>query len=131
MTPEIRINGDRAALMVDGKPFLILGGEVHNSCASSLEYLETSVWPMLRGLNLNTVAIPIYWEQLEPEEGQFCFTYLDAVLEQARREKLRLILLWFGLWKNAESTYTPSWVKKDTERFFRAGARTQYKAACI
>jgi hypothetical protein len=30
---------------------------------------------------------------------------------------LRLIFLWFGSWKNGESTYTPLWVKKNQKQY--------------
>src|ERR1019366_3312932 len=33
---------------------------------------------------------------------------------------LKLVLIWFGSWKNGASTYMPSWVKKDFNRFPRA-----------
>ena len=31
-------------LYVEDNPFLILGGELHNSSASSLEYMEEEIW---------------------------------------------------------------------------------------
>lgn len=107
-------------LLVDGKPYLLLGGELHNSSASSLSYMEEEVWPYIRELGLNTILLPITWEGIEPKEDKFDFQILEGLLEQARREGVKLILLWFGLWKNGESTYVPVWVKKDTKRFFRA-----------
>lgn len=106
-------------LFVNGKPFLIRGGELHNSSASSAAYMEQEVWPWLRGLNMNTVLLPIAWEDIEPEEGAFDFSLLDTLLQQARREDMHLILLWFGLWKNGESYYVPRWVKQDDRQYFR------------
>jgi hypothetical protein len=44
---------------------------------------------------------------------------LDGVIEGARANRLRLVLLWFGSWKNGESTYAPDWVKRDFKRFPR------------
>ena len=105
-------------LYVDDKPFFVTGGELHNSAGSSLSHLDESVWPNLRGMNVNAVIAPIYWELLEPEEGKYDFTLIDGMVEQARREGIRLIGLWFGLWKNAESMYVPKWMKKDTETYF-------------
>ncbi len=107
-------------LCVDGKPFPILGGELHNSASSSLTYMQEHVWPSLHGLEMNTVLAAISWETLEPQEGEFDFFLLSSLVEQAQREKMRLVLLWFGLWKNGESYYVPEWVKKDRHRFFRA-----------
>lgn len=107
-------------LYVDGKPFWMLSGELHNSSASGAEYMEDEVWPFLRGMNMNTVLLTVAWEDIEPEEGAFDFSIVQALLDQARREDMRLVLLWFGLWKNGESFYVPRWVKDDTDRFFRA-----------
>lgn len=120
MAADVVLNAGRAQLLVEGAPFLILGGEVHNSSASGLEWMEEKVWPVVRQLRLNTLLVPVYWETVEPREGEFHFELVDGVLAQARREGVRLVLLWFGLWKNALSTYAPSWVKQDTKRFFRS-----------
>ena len=71
--------------------------------------------------HLNTLIVPVYWETLEPEEGSYDFSLVDSLLEQAVRFKKKLILLWFGLWKNAESAYVPAWMKQDSETFFPCG----------
>lgn len=120
MLPEIRYRDGIPCLTVDGAPYPILGGELHNSSFSSLTYMREQVWPYLRGLNLNTVVLPMSWEAVEPEEGTFDFSLLAGILKQARQENKKLVLLWFGLWKNGESFYVPQWVKKDRKRFFRA-----------
>lgn len=109
-----------ATLYVDNKPYFIRGGELHNSSASSAEYMEERIWPSLRDMGMNTVLLPVSWECVEEEEGHYDFTLLRNILDQAEREKMHLILLWFGLWKNGESFYVPEWVKRDTKRFFRA-----------
>ncbi len=118
--PHLRKENGVHTLYVDNKPYIALAGEIHNSSSSSLEYMEEKVWPNLRGLNLNTVILPVYWELVEPVEGHFDFSLVDGIIEQARREKVRLVLLWFGLWKNGASTYVPGWVKKDYKKYFRA-----------
>ncbi len=119
---KVKENGKKVFL-VDGKPFVALSGELHNSSSSSLAYMEEKVWPVLRPLHMNSVILPVAWETIEPEEGQFDFTLADGLIAAARREGLRLIILWFGLWKNGNSTYIPGWVKKESSgenaRFFR------------
>lgn len=117
--PQLVKQGKTQALLVDGKPFFLRGGELHNSSASSLSYMEEHIWPALRDLQLNTVVLPITWELLEPRQGEFDFSLPEGLILQARRENVRLVLLWFGLWKNAESTYTPDWVRTDTAQYFR------------
>lgn len=121
MIPAIVKNGYGASyLCVDGKPFPILGGELHNSASSSLDHMQKQVWPSLRGLEMNTVLAAVSWETIEPREGEYDFSLLAGLVEQARTEKMHLVLLWFGLWKNGESYYVPTWVKVDKRRFFRA-----------
>lgn len=121
--PYIEGTGKLTTLYVDGKPFHARSGEIHNSSASSLEYMDARVWPALRKMNLNCVIAPIYWECIEPEEGVFDFTLVDGLIRQARRENTRLVLLWFGLWKNCASTYAPEWVRTDHNRFWYVTAK--------
>jgi beta-galactosidase GanA len=117
--PHLRGQGTATQLIVDRRPFLIRGGELGNSTASSPTYLEP-LWGRLTDLNLNTVLAPIYWDLLEPEEGRFDFSTLDRLVAQARDHEMRLVLLWFGSWKNSMSCYAPAWVKRDPQRFPRA-----------
>lgn len=116
--PHLKKNGNAVQLMVDGNPYLILGGELHNSSSSNLEYLEPA-WAQLKEMNLNTVLTALSWQLIEPEEGKFDFSLVDGLLADARKNDLKLVFLWFGSWKNGFSHYVPSWVKKDQERFPR------------
>lgn len=116
--PHLRQEGDAVQLIVDDKPFLMIAGELHNSTASSEAYLET-IWPKLTEMNLNTVLATVSWELFEPEEGIFDYSLVDALINGARENSLKMVIVWFGTWKNGESSYVPMWVKKDPERFFR------------
>ncbi|MDO4621993.1 MAG: DUF5597 domain-containing protein [Eubacteriales bacterium] len=120
MIPEIRKLNGIDTLFVNDEPFFCLAGELHNSSASDLKYMEEHVWPLLQGLNMNSVIVPLYWELIEPEEGKYDFSPVQGLIEQARDNQMKLIFLWFGLWKNAESMYVPGWMKKDTQTYFRA-----------
>jgi beta-galactosidase GanA len=117
--PHLRRQGTAVQLVVDGQPFLIRGGELGNSSASNSTYLQP-FWARFAELNLNTVLAPVYWDLVEPEEGRFDFSLLDRVVAQARAARMRLVLLWFGSWKNSMSCYAPAWVKRDVRRFPRA-----------
>ena len=106
-------------LLLHGNPFVVLGGELANSSASSAAYMDgRDSWRTLREAGLNTVLAPVYWELLEPEEGSFDFSLVDYMLEQARKNDLHLILLWFGTWKNSMSCYVPAWMKQDFGKRF-------------
>lgn len=116
--PSLRNNGKSVQLMVDNKPFLMIAGELHNSSSSTVAYMQP-IWKKLVAGNLNTVLAAVAWQQIEPQEGKFDFTLVDSMLKEARNNQLKLVFLWFGSWKNGESSYTPDWLKKDTKRFFR------------
>ncbi len=119
--PRLEAQGSARRLVVDGRPMLVLGGELGNSSASSQAYMAR-YWPKLKAMNLNTVLAPVSWELIEPKERTYDFSSVDGLLKDARAQDMRLVLLWFGAWKNSMSTYVPSWVKRDDVRFPRAKA---------
>lgn len=106
--------------IVDDLPFRAYAGEIHNSNASNLDFMDGHVWPYITDMNLNTLLYPVYWEKTEPQEGVFDFSLLEGITKKCQELDLKAIVLWFGLWKNSASTYVPRWVKQDQERFFRA-----------
>ena len=116
--PYLQKDINRVQLIVKDKPFLMIAGEVHNSSASTVEYMSP-LFPKLKAMNLNSVFVTMAWEQFEPEEGKFDYTLVDSIIEKARQNDLKVSLLWFASWKNGQSSYAPLWVKKDTKRFFR------------
>lgn len=117
--PRLVRQGTATQLIVDDRPFVMLAGELHNSSASSMAYMAP-MWDKLVALNLNTVLATVTWELVEPEEGHFDFSLVDGLLDGARKHDLKLVLLWFGSWKNGVSSYIPTWVKQDLQRFPRA-----------
>lgn len=116
---SLRKQGSATQLYVDGKPFVILGGELGNSSASSPADIAR-IFPKLQRMNLNTVLVPVYWDMVEPVEGDFDFSLIDTTLEEARRCGLKVVFLWFGAWKNSMSCYAPSWFKSDYKKYPRA-----------
>jgi beta-galactosidase GanA len=119
--PHIKTEKGTGQLMVNGEPFLILGGELGNSSAGTAAEADLIV-PKLAAMHVNTILMPVAWEQVEPKEGSFDFAILDHWIEIARKHNMHLVLLWFGSWKNGFSNYAPSWVKSDPKRFPRAEA---------
>jgi hypothetical protein len=114
--PRIANNNGRIALMVDGAPFLMLGAQANNS--SDWPAALPKVWPAIEYLHANTLEIPIYWEQFEPKPEHFDYSTVDTILAQAREHHVRLVLLWFGTWKNGSQHYMPVWMKRQPERYF-------------
>jgi hypothetical protein len=117
--PHLRKQGKATQLIVHNKPFLMLGGELGNSSASDVKYMAP-VWPKLKAMGLNTILMPVSWELIEPNEGKFDFAHFDNLLSSARKNDLKIVVLWFGSWKNSMSCYVPLWVKTHQERFPRA-----------
>ena len=120
--PHLEKRGAATQLIVDGQPFLMLSGELHNSSASSLEYMKP-IWPELQALGLNTVVTPLSWELVEPQEGRYDYALVDGLIEQARQAHQRIVFLWLATWKNGVSSYAPVWVKQNTKRFPRVVER--------
>ncbi|MEG0851181.1 MAG: DUF5597 domain-containing protein [Flavobacterium sp.] len=116
--PSLQKKGNKTQLIVNQKPFLIRGGELGNSSATSMESMET-IWPKLVDMNLNTVLTPVYWELIEPEERKFDFSLIDDLILRARKENLKLVFLWFGSWKNSMSSHAPAWVKLNQKKYPR------------
>jgi Domain of unknown function (DUF5597)/Beta-galactosidase len=112
-------HGTTSQLIVDGQPFLVLGGELANTASSSTEYMKP-VWPRLAQMHLNTVLTGMSWAQFEPAEGKFDYALIDGLLAGARQQNLKIIFVWFGSWKNGISSFAPAWVKVDQNRFPRA-----------
>ncbi len=114
--PHLEKRGNVTQLIVEGKPYLALACELMNSSSSDPHYMEP-YWPKLKEAGINTVLAVVSWEQVEPQEGSFDFSALDAMLDAAEKNDLKLVVLWFGSWKNGMSSYHPDWVKKDNDRF--------------
>jgi beta-galactosidase GanA len=117
--PHLDHQHGASQIIVDGKPFLVRGGELENSSASSQDFLDT-VWPKVVAMRFNTVLAPVYWRLIEPREGSFDFSTADGLIKGAREHNVKVVLLWFGSWKNSMSCYAPDWIKEDTQRFPRA-----------
>jgi beta-galactosidase GanA len=115
--PRVVQKDGRYALMVEGRPYLVLGGQIHNSSSWPSELPQ--VWESMAALHANTVEAPVYWEQFEAEQGKFDYANVDQVVEGARTHDLHVVLLWFGTWKNGNMHYAPDWVKTDTARYPR------------
>lgn len=115
--PELVTKNGKHALMVDGAPFIMLGAQANNS--SNYPAALKDVWPSVEKMHANTLSIPVAWEQVEPKEGAFDFSYVDVLIKEARERHVKVVLLWFATWKNNAPHYAPAWVKLDNKRFPR------------
>jgi beta-galactosidase GanA len=127
--PQIVKKDGRFALMVDGAPFVILGGQAQNS--SNYPLALNKVFAAIKDMHANTLEIPVAWEQIEPVEGKFDFSYVDTLVAEARKNKVKLVLLWFGTWKNTGANYVPEWVKFNNARFPRLVSKDGKITYCL
>jgi len=115
--PKLVQKDGRWAFLVEGRPYLILGGQIHNSSSWPSELPQ--VWTSMAALHANTVEAPVYWEQIEAQQGHFDFGIVDQLVQGARAHNLHLVILWFGTWKNGNMHYVPQWIKTDPKRYPR------------
>jgi hypothetical protein len=113
--PRIVEKDGRHILLVDGEPFFVFGGQAHNS--SAWPGMLSHVWYAIEALNANTLEVPIYWEQIEPQPNLFDFSFIDTLLVQARERNKHLVLLWFATWKNGSNHYMPEWMKRNARKY--------------
>ena len=110
--------------MVDDKPFFPFGSELLLQSGYSVRD-ESEIDEAFKALKLthgNTGEFPVYWDEVEPEEGKFDFSSVDTLLSFARRYGVKLFLLWFGTWKNGTMDYAPAWIKTNPQCFTREKA---------
>ena len=121
--PHLEKRGQVTQLIVDGKPFLVLGGELSNTVSSDTERMKV-VWPLLAGkVHMNTILTGVSWDWIEPEEGKYDFRFVDQLIESARQNNVHIVWIYFGSWKNGLSSFAPAWVKAAQDRFPRAQIR--------
>ena len=119
--PRLAEKDGRFALFVDDAPFLVLAAQTRNS--SAWPSVFPRLWPTLEYMHVNTVEVPVYWNQFEPRPGQFDYTLIDMLLSEARKHRVRLVPLWFATWKNGSQHYMPDWMKLDPGRYAHAIGR--------
>ena len=128
--PQIKRFNGGYMFFAEGRPYIMLAAEVHNSAASSPEYMKI-VWERVKELNCNTLLVPVYWNMLEKQENELDFNMVERLIIEARANRVKLVLLWFGSWKNSLSTYAPNWVKLDLSRFPRAESEAGMKTKIL
>jgi hypothetical protein len=116
--PHLEKQGSATHLVVEGTPFLLISGELHNSTCGGFKYMRP-IWNQLAKKNLNSVIASVSWELVEPEAGKFDFALVDSIIAGAKKENLKLVLIWFASWKNGGSIYMPSWIKSDYKKYPR------------
>jgi hypothetical protein len=128
--PHLEKRGLATQLIVDGKPFLVLGAEPPTSAPSNLVYLPYML-QVLADTHQNTAEIAVGWNWIEPTKGKYDFKIVDAAIEDARKIGQRTVLVWFGSWKNGDSGFVPVWVKADQDRFPRAQVGEGKTVECL
>jgi hypothetical protein len=88
-------------ILLNDQPFFIQAGELQNSSFSSSAHM-LPLWPKLIEDGVNTVFVGVHWCDLEVEEGVFEWGEFDSSLKGAREVGMKIVILWFGSWKNGK-----------------------------
>lgn len=116
--PYLADTGKGIHLYVDGKPFILFTGELHNSTSTSESYMkEIGAWEQIRRGNFNSIIASCSWNVIEQEEGKYDFTSVDHLIRSARENGIKVVLIWFGSWKNGNSSYAPGYVKRNPKEY--------------
>ena len=89
--------------------------EIYNPTSNPL-ILENAI-KAAKMMSMNTISAPVHFELFERVEGEFDYTEIDSLINGARKAELKLIILWFGSWKNGVSNYIPSWMKLNHDKY--------------
>ena len=111
---------------VNGKPFFPIGRH-HLYMGGYTAWNEAESEMSFKGLKLcngNTMCVPIYWDQIEPEKGKYDFASVDTLINLSRKYEVKLILLWFAHWKNGVMDFAPGYMKADPKKYKRVTAQT-------
>jgi beta-galactosidase len=122
---------------IDGQPMEIIAGEIHPSRIPH-EFWEDRI-KKARAMGLNTVSVYVFWNQLEPTEGNFNFTGDGDIRRfvQLCQQNGLWVVLRPGPYVCAETEFGgfPAWLLKDhdvkvrqDEPKFMAYCKTYMKA---
>ena len=78
-----------------GKPVYVLGLQAHNSSNGCWEMIDRSI-SAVKQYHGNTLEVPVYWYQIEPEEGRFDLNMVRTLMKK-KCGRMNCILLYFGL----------------------------------
>lgn len=116
--PKLVKEGKTTHFEIDGKPYVMFTGELHNSTSTSESYMEQiGVWEQMKQGNMNTVIASCSWNVIETEPGKYDFTSVDHIIRNARKNDMKVVLIWFASWKNGDSTYAPSYIKRNPKKY--------------
>ena len=92
--------GGKIYLQVDGKPFPLIGAQIRldallNCDGKSLSAVE-SYFQKAAELGVNCVQVPISWKMVEPQQNEYDWSIVDAVLAYCNEYGLKMELLWFS-----------------------------------
>ncbi len=87
--PHLERRGEATRLIVNGKPYLVLGGETDGPSSKQRRLYGADLAEKLAAMHPNTVLVPVAWETIEPEEGKFDFSNVDGLIKGAHDNNLR------------------------------------------
>lgn len=98
-----------------------VGLQAHNSSTGS-KLLSTAI-EAVKKVNGNCIEAPVYWYLLEPEKDSYDVSHVKTLINEARKENLYLIILWFGTSKNGHPNYVPEYIKSSPDVYLMARGR--------
>lgn len=93
-------NAEKYVLKVDGKPFYMTNVQLRLDKLRGYEgWDDDALEAVVRQAasdGFNTVSIPLFWREVEPEKDNFDWAILDQYLDWCHKYDLKMELLWFS-----------------------------------
>lgn len=110
-------------LMVNGKPFLMLGAQLRTDFFLQLDKKTPDelapYFELAANMNVLVVQVPVAWRDIEPEKDAYTSSLVEKYIELCDKYQMKLEILWFGSYMCGYSVegYIPDYVLKDTSTY--------------
>ena len=110
-------------LMVNGKPFLMLGAQLRTDFFLQLDKKSPEelapYFELAANMNILVVQVPVAWKDVEAEKDIYNTELVEKYIELCDKYQLKLEILWFGSYMCGYSVegYIPDYVINNTSTY--------------
>ena len=80
--PHFEARGEQRTLMVDGRPYLVLGAQADVWAMQTHDGNAARQFEIAASINCNTIEVPLRWAEVEPSMNAYTMDPVDWILDQ-------------------------------------------------